>query len=184
MTDQDRESDKEQYAWFFESAVKQAQAGDRQMAVNLISEFAQLADDPHVFDSVGGIPAALIQHIASCLRDWKKRDFKDAETWFHVVRAPNAPDQTTGQHVAAMRAYLLLRARAKGTEQARAGAAAYSGLTENQVQYLVEKDKPEESSWFKGRAIGAIAAAALMLIRPSLRERVLNPPRKKYQRSR
>lgn len=184
MSEHDRERDKEKYAEFFELAVKQAQAGDREMAVSLIGEFAQLADDPHVFDSVGGIPPALIQHIASCLGDWQKRDFKDAETWFHVVRAPNAPDKTDGKHVAAMRAYLLLRARAKGTEQARAGAATYSGLTENQVQYLVEKDKPEECSWFKGRAIGAVTAAALMLIRPSLHDRVLNPPRKKYQRSR
>ena len=178
------ETNREQYAHFYETAVKQAQGGDRQMAEHLISAFAELADDPHVFDSVGGIPAALIQHIATCLGDWKKRDFKDAETWFHVVRDAHAPDQTSVQHVAAMRAYLLLRARAKGTELARAGAAAYSGLTESQVQYLVEKDKPEEPSWFKGRAIGVIAAAALMGIRPSLRDRVLNPPRKKYQRSR
>ena len=48
------ETNREQYAHFYETAVKQAQGGDRQMAEHLISAFAELADDPHVFDSVGG----------------------------------------------------------------------------------------------------------------------------------
>ena len=147
MTERDRESDKDQYARFFETAVKQAQSGDRQIAESLIGEFAQLADDPHVFDAVGGIPSALIEHIAACLSDWKKRDFQDAQTHFYVSRAAHRPDETTGQHVAAMRAYLVLRARAKGVEAARAGAAAYSGLSEDQVRHMLAKGKrPAEAS--------------------------------------
>jgi len=177
-------SDREQYSTWFATAARQARTGDREIAQHLIGEFAQLSTEPHAFDQIGGVPVALTQYIATCLADWQMRDFKDAETWFNVAREAHAPDQTTGQHVAAMRAYLLLLARAKGVELARAGAAMHSGLTESQVQYLVEKDKPEKATWFKGRAMGVIEAAALMGINKRLHHRVLNPPRKKYQRSR
>ena len=177
-------TDAEQYARFFAALVKQAQGGDRDAAEGLIGQFAQLADDPHVFDAVGGIPSALIGHIAACLSDWKKRDFQDAQTRFYVERAAHRPDETTGQHVKAMRAYLLLRARAKGVEAARAGAAAYSGLSEDQVRHMLAKDKPEQPTWFKGRSIGVVEAAALFGINKRLHVRVQKPPRKKYQRSR
>jgi len=164
--------------------IRQAQGGDRNAAMALIADFAELSKDPHCFDAVGGIPIALTQYIATCLADWRKRDFKDAETWFHVVRAANAPDQRTGQHLTAMRAYMLLRARAKGTEAARVGAAAHSGLTESQVKYLVDNDKPKQLAWFDRRQIGEVESAALLRISPRLHDRVLNPPRKIYQRSR
>ena len=179
--------DREQYARFYEGVVEQAQTGNRQSAESLISAFAQLADNPRAFDAVGGIPTALIQHIAACLSDWKKRDFQDAQTWFYVARAGHRPDETTGQHVAAIRAYLLLMARGKGVVAARAEAAAYSGLSEDQVRHLLNKDKPETAKWFKGRSIGVVTAAALLGINKRLHARVLNPPRKprtKVQRSR
>ena len=171
-------------AKWFEQSIRQAQGGDRQMAEHLISAFAALAADPHVFDHVGGVPSALTKYIATCLADWQKRNFRDAETWFHVAKEAHAPDQTSGQHVGAMRAFLLLRGRGKGVQLAYAGAAAYSGLTEDQVIYLIQSDKPERAAWFDGRALGIVEAAALMGINKRLHNLVLNPPRKKYQRSR
>lgn len=175
--------DKELRARALAAMIRQARKGDRSAARGLIADFAELATDPHCFAAVGGVPPALLQYIATCLAKWQKYEFKDAETWFHVVPEAHRPDATTGQHVTAMRAYLLLRARAKGNEAARAGAAVYSGLTETQVQYIVEKDKAEQPGWFDGRAIGELTFAALQGINRRLHHRVLNPPRKKYQRS-
>ena len=129
--------DAEQYAHWFETAIAQARTGDREIAVSLVGEFAQLATDPHVFDSVGGIPTALLQYIAACLGDWKKHDFRDAEKSFSVTRAAFRPDETSDQHVDAMRAYLLLMARGRGVVAARVSAAAYSGLTEEQVRHML-----------------------------------------------
>ena len=176
------QGDREQYADWFSNSVKQARNGDREMAEGLIREFAQLANDPDVFDPVGGVPKPLIQHIAACLADWQKRKYTDAATWFFVDRPSHAPEKTTGQHVSAMRAYLLLRARGKGTEDARLGAANYSKLSDGQVRHLLAKDKAPQPDWFKDRAIGAVEAAALMCINKRLHKRVLDPPRKKYQR--
>lgn len=162
--------------------IRQAESGDRDAAIALVADFAQLAKDPHFFDAVGGVPLPLMQYIATCLADWQKRGFKDAETWFRVVRPAHAPVQTGTQHVRAMRAYLLLRGRSKGVVAAKAGAVAYSGLTEAQVDHLVRK--PKRPSWFKGPVISELEFAALMGIRESLHQRVLNPPRKNYARSR
>ena len=170
--DRKESSDQSQYARYFQSAANQARTGDRDTAQSLVGEFAQLAEDPHVFDRVGGVPIALIQHIASCLNAWKLGDFEDADSSFFLKRDAYRPDQTTGQHVAAMRAYLLLLSRAKGVEAARAGAAAHSGLDEEQVRHLVDKD----------RRTKVLQDAALFRINKRLHKRVLNPPRKKYQR--
>lgn len=183
-------SDHAEYAAWFNSAVGQARSGDRAMAEGLIREFAQLAKSPHTFDAVGGVPMPLVQYIARCLADWQSQDYKDAEHHFFVNRPANAPDQTGSQHVRAMRAYLLLRARGKGVESARSGAAAASGLSEDQVRHMLAKDKPEKPPTTAtgqplfGRGIGIVEAAALCCIPKRLRERVRNPPRKKYQRSR
>ena len=92
------------------------------------------------------------------------------------------PDETNFQHAMAMRAYLLLMARAKGVIAATAGAAAYSGLSEDQVRYMLAKDKPAKAPWFKGQSIGVVECAALFLINKRLHNKVRNPPRKKYQR--
>lgn len=176
------DTDREQYARLYETAVKQAQGGDKRIAELLISAFAELAHDPHVFDAVGGIPSSLIRHIASCLSDWKSRDFPDAETWFYVTRPAHRPDDTSFKHAMAMRTYMLLMARAKGVDVATAGAAAYSGLSEEQVRHLVAKDKPAKAPYFLGPSIGVLGCAALLNINKWLHSRVLNPPRKKYQR--
>lgn len=162
--------------------IRQAEDGHRDAAIALIADFAEIAKDPHCFDAVGGVPLPLMQYIATCLADWQKRGFKDAETWFRVVKPAHAPVQTNGRHVRAMRAYLLLRGRSKGVDAAKAAAAAYSGLTEAQVDHLVRK--PKRPSWFKGPVISELEFAALMGIRESLHQRVLNPPRKNPATSR
>lgn len=180
MSEQNK--NREQYARFYKSAVKQAKAGNRDIAKSLISDFADLAVDPNCFDAVGGIPTALIQHIASCLNRWKKLDFQDADRCFDVARPDHRPDETTFQHARAMRAYLLLRARAKGVIDAISGAARYSDLTQDQVRYMLAKDKPAKAPWFKGPSVGVVGGAALLMINKRLHNKVLNPPRKKYQR--
>ena len=162
--------------------IRQAQNGDREAAHGLIADFAALAKDPNCFDAVGGVPFALTQYIATCLADWQKSKFKDAERYFYVDRKANRPDETTGKHVKAMRAYLLLRGRNAGACAAEAGAATYSGLTEGQVKNLVEKDRPKTTGKpgdpLYPRPIGTVEFAALMEINPRLHKRVLNPQRK------
>ena len=175
---------RKEVAHWYEVAIRQAREGDRRVADHLLAVFASLADDPDAFKDCGGVPPVLVKYIAECVSDWRKRRYEDAKTWFRIDRPANAPDQTGPQHVAAMRAYMLARANAGGVEAARAAAVAESGLTEDQVRYMLDKDKPKRPPWFKGRAIGELEFAALMQIDPSLHDRVLNPPRKKYQRSR
>lgn len=171
-------------AHWYEAAVRRARKGDRHMAEHLLAVFASLADEPDAFKDSGGLPPALVQYIAECVSDWRKRRYEDAKTWFRIDRPANAPDQTGPQHVTAMRAYMLVRANAGGVQAALAAAASQSGLTEDQVRYMLAKDKPESPPWFNGRAIGEIELLALAGIDPSLHELALDPPRKKYQRSR
>ena len=173
---------KRECAATYESLVRQAREGDKHVANMLLMEFAQLSRNPDLFADAGGVPPALVRHVATCIADWRKRGYEDAATWFLVDRPAHAPDRTGPADVAAMRAYLLLKARGHGNVKARELAARYSGLTENQVRYLIEKDKPASPAWFKGRALGEIEFVVLMSVNRRLFERVRNPPRKKYQR--
>lgn len=176
------ESERKRLAEWFRGAIEQARGGDRESADGLLANFAHLAENPGAYDSVGGVPTEFLQYIATCIADWRKRNYRDAETWFFVDRPSNAPEKTTEQHVSAMRAYLLLRARGKGTEAARRGAADHSKLSDGQVRHPLAKDKAPQPDCFKGRAIGVVEAAALMCINRRLHKRVRDPPRKKYQR--
>jgi len=184
MNPHNKKADKELNHRVYQSLVAQAHNGDRNSADGLLAVFSELAKNPSIFDGVGGIPTPLLQHVAACIADWRKRNYEDAATWFLVNRPAHSPDQTSGAHVAAMRAYLLVRARGKGTAAAKVSAANYSGLTEGQVRHLIDKDKPPKTNWYAGRAIGGIEFAALFQINQRLHERVLNPPRKKYQKTR
>ncbi len=161
-----------QYENFYLQAVAQARGGDKYMADQLLAQFAELSKDPAVFAKVGGIPKPLIQYIATCISDWRKRGYQDAETHFWIDKASHRPANIGGKQVGAVRAFRLLMARGKGTEASFAGAAAYSGLSPDAVRYLV------------GKRDDIIEAAVLSRTNSRLHKRILHPPRKKYQRSR
>lgn len=153
--------------------VEMARSGDKRAADLLLASFTFLSSDPSAFDEMGGIPKVLLKHIATCISDWRLRGYTDAETWFWVERPSHRPkDRVTSKDIRAVRAYRLLMARGSGTVAARIGAAQASGLDEERVRYLVER-KDE-----------AVHARALVMIHPRHHQRVLNPPRKKYRRSR
>lgn len=160
-------------AEWYDLAVKQAQAGDRDMAEKLLAEFAAIADLPANYDEVNCVSTPLARYVATCIHDWIKRDLnaKDAPWCFNVERPAHRQMERSGIDVRARRAYMLLMARGKGKEAALSGAAASSGHTENQVRHLVEAGKDE------------IWAGAMLAMSNRTRKRVANPPRKKYQKS-
>jgi hypothetical protein len=168
------ESERKRLAEWFRGAIKQARAGDREMADGLLQEFAHLAVNPGAYDSVGGVPTEFLQYVATCIADWRKRGYRDAEAWFNVERPDHRPgDQLNATHIDAVRAYMVLRVRGYGKTGAVTGAADYTKLTEDQVRYLVESH-PERDG---------LMAAIKLLVTPRLRAILRRePPRKKYQR--
>lgn len=171
MTASDEE--REKLAEWFRDSIKDARADDRDMADGLLRDFAHLAENPSAYDAVGGVPIELIRYIATCISDWQRRDYRDAETWFNVERPDHRPPVVDGRHVSAMRAYMVLRARGHGVEGSRRGAAAYSGLTEDQVRYVTESHPGRET----------LNGAVMFSVTPRLRVLLVRPPpRKKYQR--
>lgn len=158
----------------FEDLIKQARRGDRESADSLLKEFASIAAKPGAFDAVGGVPANLLQYVATCVADWRKRSYRDAETWFNVGRPDHRPARpVTAAHIVAMRVYMVLRARGYGRDGALTGAVAYSKLTEDQVRYVVESH-PERD---------VLIAVVSLLVTRRLRSILKRPPpRKKYQR--
>jgi len=158
----------EQLALWCEQSIVQARAGDREAADGLLNTFAQLAEDEHAFDAVGGVPKALLLYIATGIADWRKRGYKDAEHWFHVNRPPHAPHSLDpSRTVPAMRAYMLLRARRAKVGVALAGAAKHAGMTEGQVEALL------------ARRDEVLRAAALAAISKRLRKRVEHANKRK-----
>jgi hypothetical protein len=159
---------------WFGGAIKQAREGDREIADGLLREFAHLGKNPGAFDSVGGVPIELLQYVATCIADWRKRGYRGAETWFYVERPDNRPRaEVIGSQICAMRAYMVLLARGAGKTGALAGAARYSGLLFDQVRYVTESH-PERD---------VLEQTVMMLVTRRLRTRLKKkPPRKKHQR--
>lgn len=170
---------RERHARAYEQMVKQAQAGDRDIAASLISDFAQLAIDPHCFDAIGGIPGALLGHIASCLGDWEKRHFKDVETHFYLARSAHAPKrEIDGRHIDALREYRLQRLVKNTTaSDAFLSAAELSGLSEGQVRALVQDQSKD------GKHDEILERIAMAPVSPLLNSVAPRPPRKTKEKS-
>lgn len=174
----DRSSRRQVEDWY-EAAVNQARDGNHRIAEFLLRDFARLAADPRAFKNHGGLPTNLVQYVATCVGDWQKRGYSDAKTWFNVVRAPHGPEREIDwRHIRALRAYRLLLARKCGSTAAIEGAALSSHLSEGQVRALIQDQaNPDKRD-------DALDFVVLEGINQRLHERVANPPRKIYRRSR
>jgi hypothetical protein len=157
----------------FRDKIRNARRGDKEAADYLLLQFARLSADADCFHTLGGTPDALVQYVATCIADWRRLGYGHADTWFFVERPSHRPAaRVTRQEIQALRAYRLLMARGKGAAAALEGATASTGIKEDRVRYLVEKKDND------------LERRVLSVIHPRLHPRILNPPRKKYQRSR
>ena len=151
------------------STIRRPKHGEEPLA-----DFAAIADLPANYDNVNCVATPLARYVATCVQDWIKRDLaaKDAPWCFNVDRPAHRQAERSEIDVRACRAYMLLMARGKGKDAALTGAAASSGVTENQVRKLVEAGE-DSVVWI----------CALMGIRKPARMRMLKPfPKKKYQK--
>lgn len=153
--------------------IEEARNGDRDSAVSLLREVA--GTDPRA-----GIKTLVLGYLSECISNWMKWDFdpERAAEAFNVQRVASRPADNVAirqKHIRALRTYYLMRGRRKGFEQAKDIAARASNLSRSSIDKLLA---PSEGG------LSVEQAAALLGIPKRLRSRCLNPPRKRYQRSR
>lgn len=156
---------------FYACMVEQARKGDRGSAVFLLEEFSTWKVAPQ--------EPPLVTFIASCVEAWRLTDFdpKRAAECFHIKRDKERPEswKIRQKHFKALRAYFLMRGRGKGYEEAKKIAARVAHLSPSSINKLLENT--DEAEFMRSCALEVIENRRV-------RERCINPPRKRYQRSR
>ena len=153
-------------------------APDRDMAEQLLREFAQLADLPPEYDEIKCVSTPLARYVAVCIKRWLRLNLQSdfAAHCFNVeMPSHRPPARPTDADFIALRTYFLSRANADGKVAAIAAAIDKSNLAEDKVRYLVESkhDDADTLRW-----------AVLLDFNKDTRNRALHPPKKKHQRSR
>lgn len=159
---------------FDSQMVKEATEGRRVSAERILTEIAAAK-------SIHDLSPVISDYLLGCIRNWSVSGFDEnaASTAFHIKRENHRPDEWNSikeKHIYALRVYYLMMARGKGRDAAIQISAESSHLSESSIKTLIAKSS---------KGLSAEQAAALFLIEnPAVRNRCINPPRKKYQRSR
>lgn len=154
--------------------VKEAIEGRRESAEGILIEIAGAK-------SIHDLSPIISDYLLGCIRNWSASGFDEnaASTAFRIKRENHRPDEWSSikqKHIYALRVYYLMMGRGKGRDTAIQISAESTHLSESSIKKLIAKSS---------KGLSVEQAAALFLIEnPAVRNRCINPPRKKYQRSR
>lgn len=123
-------SERDEQGRYYKLLAKQATAGDRDSAVELLREFSRPGADPEV-----------IAYVAQCVAGWTAKgcDSEATATAFNLTRAGRPGDpRIQSRRIKAMLVYLLLRGEGKGYSEAIRRAAAVAHLSKSSVRKLAD----------------------------------------------
>lgn len=145
-----------------------AEKGNYEAGEKLLQGFATLAEDPT------NPHPDLVRHVAQCVKNFLQGECSEriARQAFCVKRPEHRPasKEIEERHAEALVAYFNERALGSGREAAISAGSRVGGFSESAMKKILEADST------------LARFNALFCLPKATQEKVLEPPRKKYQR--
>jgi hypothetical protein len=121
----------------FQILVERAKGGDKRSADKLLGAFEEFSNDATYFANSGGLPDSLLRYVATCIKDWRESNYKNAEFWFWLTVQSTVRQNRSGSRASS--AVRLSALMARGRRCRIAQVRRVLRPTEEQIRYLLSK---------------------------------------------